>query len=192
MPTFPLEDAYRAERAAFVATVESLHPDVFASGPTLCTDWAPRDVLAHLIGLDERGLDYVRGRGIAGGNARQVQAYRTLDRDALLARARRWAAAPAPLSRAAAAFLLGDLAVHHQDVVRANGVHYTPPDAVARAVLREGCVLSGTRLLSHTVVPDDHVGSRKGFGRTKVHGSTVALGLWLAGRTGVQEELSFE
>lgn len=191
MPTFPLEDAYRAERAAFLSTVESLDPAVFSTGATLCAGWAPRDVLAHLIGIDERGLDYLTGRGIAGGNARQVEAYRTLDRDALLARAREWAATPPPAARVAAAFLLGDLAIHHQDVLRPHGRSYRPPDAVARAVLREGCVLSGTRLLSHTVLPDDHLGTRKGFGRRKVHGPTVALGLWLAGRSGVEQELTF-
>lgn len=191
MPTFPLEDAYRAERAAFVATVEDLDPAVFDAGPTLCDGWAPRDVLGHLIGIDERGLDYLRGRGIAGGNARQVAAFRAQGRDALLARARRWAEEPTPASRVAAAFLLGDLSVHHQDVLRPNGLSYTVPDVVARAVLREGCVLSGTRLLSHTVLPDDGVGSRKGFGRRKVRGPTVALGLWLCNRDGVEPDLTF-
>lgn len=191
MPSFPFEDAYRAERTAFMATVEGLDAATFENGPTLCAGWAPRDVLGHLIGVDERGLDYLRGRGIAGGNARQVEAYRTLDRDALLARGRRWATEPTPASRAAAAFLLGDVSVHHQDVLRANALPSAVPDVVARAVLREGCVLSGLRLLSYTVLPDDGVGRRKGFGRKKVRGPTAALGLWLAGRTGVEHELSF-
>lgn len=40
----------RRERTRFLETVSELTDDEFDHAPTLCADWAPRDVLAHLIG----------------------------------------------------------------------------------------------------------------------------------------------
>lgn len=194
MPSFPGEDALRAERSAFVGTLSALDAGVFESGPTLCAGWAPRDVLAHLLGLDDGGGDYLRPdlltRWLAAGNERQVARYQTMGRGELLARARRWAAEPAPHARAAAVFLLGDVSVHHQDVLRANALDYAVPRASASAVYREGVVLSGTRLLHNRVVPTDGIGRPVGVGRS-VRGPALVLGLWLSGRDGVEPELTF-
>jgi uncharacterized protein (TIGR03083 family) len=191
VPTFPLEEAYRAERAAFLATLEGLDPDVFNDGPTLCDGWAPRDVLAHLLGIDDiRPVEYARG--IGAGNAAAVRRFRDTSRDDLLALGRRWAATPSFASRSVAWFLLGDLSVHHQDVLRANGIAYDVPDASARAIYREGgVVLSGTRLATSKLVPNDGLARPLGVGRQVVRGSTVALGLWSARRPGLEAELVF-
>lgn len=195
MPRFPGEDAYRAERAAFAATVEGMDPGTFAQGPTLCADWAPRDVLAHLLGIDDGVSDYLRPdllrRGLGAGNARQTVRYAVMDSDELLSRARHWAVVVPIHVRAGAAFLLGDVAVHHQDVLRPNGLAYDLPRASAAAIYREGAVLSGTRLLHHRLVPTDGVGRSVGFGQ-RVHGPAATLGLWLSGRTGLEPELTFE
>lgn len=191
MPSFPGEAAYRAERAAFFTTVAALPADTFEAGSTLCEGWAPRDVLAHLIGVDHAALEYVKAGGRVGsGNARIVAGYRKLDRTALLSLGRRWAAAPTLPSRIIGGALLGDVAVHHQDVLRPAGIAYALPRASARAILREGVVLGGVKLLTHRIAPDDRLARSLGRGRT-VSGSTAALGLWLAGRRGLEPELTF-
>jgi len=67
---FPIEDDYLTERAALVATVESLPPGEFDHGRTLCDEWAPRDVVAHLIGVDAAFVEYLKAYGRVGrGNA---------------------------------------------------------------------------------------------------------------------------
>ena len=187
---FPAEGAYRAERRAFLATIESLTPEEFEHGTTLCEGWAPRDVLSHLLGIDEAPAEYVKAFGNVGkGNARIVERMRGLSSDELRERARRWAEHPAPLSLMASFGLLGDVAVHHQDVLRGLGRHRDVPPASAKAILREGAVLGFLRLKDHKVVPTD-VGRALGRGRT-VRGTAEALGMWLAGRDSVAPELVF-
>lgn len=46
-------DTIRTARHGFVDTVEGLTEAEFDHGTTLCSAWAPRDVLAHLIGTAE-------------------------------------------------------------------------------------------------------------------------------------------
>jgi uncharacterized protein (TIGR03083 family) len=186
----PGVDDLLVERELLIETFESLTDAEFESGPTLCLEWAPRDVLAHVIGLDSSVHRYVlAGFQVDKANAAIVAAGRRQTRPRLMARARHWAARPAPLSRAAAAFLLGDLAVHHQDVVRGLGRTRELPEASAAAILREGVVLGGKRLLTHRVEPTD--GGRPLGRGTRVRGTREALGLWLAGRAGIDHELQF-
>lgn len=184
-----LLEAYLDERLAFVETIDSLTDDELERGPTLCAGWAPRDVLAHLMGLDLAVATYLRTPGIGRANARVVERFRRQSIERLRARAARWATRVAPHVRVAAPFLLGDLGVHHQDVLRGLGRSRVVPSAVRAAILREGVVLGGPKLLSFRVVPDDG-GAAMGRGRT-VHGSSEALGLWLAGRDAVVPELHF-
>lgn len=68
MPSFPGEDALRAERSAFVGTVSALAPDLFETGPTLCAGWAPRDVLAdhRVVPTDDVGRAVGVGRVVRG------------------------------------------------------------------------------------------------------------------------------
>lgn len=179
-----------AERAAFLETVEGLSEAQFESGPTLCSEWAPRDVLAHLMGPDLRPVDYVKAVGrIGAGNDRVVEAFRPLSRGELLSRARAWVRQPAPLVQLSAVALLGDNAMHHQDVLRGQGITRDVPHYAKKAVLREGLILGGTRLLTHSVHATD-VRFHAGRGQ-RVSGPAEALGMWLAGRESVTDELIF-
>lgn len=186
---FPLEDVYRSERADFVATIESLDDDDFDHGETLCEGWAPRDVLAHLMGIDTMADAYVRAGGIGRGNARVVAAYRGRTRSEITERAHRWAAEPALTTRIASAFFLGDLCVHHQDILRPRGRGRDLDPQASAAILREGVVLGARRLLSHRVVPTD--GGRPLGRGTPVTGTREALGMWLTGRRGIEADLEF-
>ena len=67
-----------AERARFMQTIVSLTDAEFEHGRTLCAEWAPRDVLAHLIGVS-RPIAYVRGGlRVNAVNAAMVRAGRQL------------------------------------------------------------------------------------------------------------------
>ncbi|MEO5875849.1 MAG: maleylpyruvate isomerase family mycothiol-dependent enzyme [Streptosporangiaceae bacterium] len=193
----------RAERHRLIATLDSLSDEEFAAGPTLCAGWTPREVLGHLI-----GLDYFLGtyRGVLLGNplragsrinaANDATAARIgrLPRERLMEWAAQWAGHPSATSRIAAPLLLGDLGVHHQDVLRGLGRAREVPDPVATAIFREGLHLSvwlNRRSLRHRLVPTDGgrpVGRR---GSPEVRGTREALGLWLTGRDGVAPELTF-
>lgn len=192
MVSFPGESALRAERTAFLDTLRGLTDTEFDSGRTLCDAWTPRDVLAHVVGIDDSVGTYVRAAGRVGtANARIVAAARGLSRAELLERARRWAAAPAAHVRPVASLLLGDLGVHHSDVLRGLGhKHLEVPPATAAAVLREGFVLGAARAMRFRVVPD----GRRAIGlpgRPVVRGTSEALGMWLSGRDSVADELQF-
>jgi uncharacterized protein (TIGR03083 family) len=187
-------DALVAERTWLLATLDTLSDEEFETGPTLCAGWAPRDVLAHLVGIDHPAV-YVRSAGrVNAGNAAVVAATRPQSRDQLMTRARTWAAEPTPSSRVIARFLLGDTCVHHQDILRGLGRTRPIAPEVGAAILREGAILStGTRrnLLRYRVVPTTRGGRPLGRGQV-VRGTSEALGLWLAGRRGLDSELDFE
>jgi uncharacterized protein (TIGR03083 family) len=191
MVAFPGEHAFRAERAAFVGTVESLTDDEFEHGKTLCEGWAPRDVLAHVIGIDDELGTYVRlGGRITAANNQIVERYRARSRDELQERARRWAVAPATWVRPLSWQYLGDLSVHHQDVLRPLGRTRPLPRIVRNAILREGAILGIKKLPRYRVEPTD---GGRAFGRgRRVRGTSEALGLWLAGREGIEPELVFD
>jgi len=180
----------QAERAAVIETMESLTDEEFESGPTLCEAWAPRDVLAHLMGLDTQLFEYVKAKGsINTANQAIVDKARPQSRERIMNRAHHWAKRPAPLVAASAYFFLGDTAVHHQDVLRGLGRTRDVPDAMRAAILREGMVLGGKTLLAHKVAPTD---GGRAIGRGPVvRGTSEALGLWLAGRKGLEDELEF-
>lgn len=186
----PGEQHLLDERAAVLTTIESLTDDEFEAAPTLCEGWAPRDVLAHLVGIDDALGEYLKAYGNIGrANAAIVERMRKLSREELTERARKWAGSAPVSTRLSAFFLLGDVAVHHQDILRGLGRTRSIPSASRDAILREGFVLGGRKLLSHRVVPDD--GGRAMGRGTVVRGSSEALGLWLTGRD-VTGELSFE
>jgi hypothetical protein len=93
-----------------------------------------------------------------------------------------------------ARFLIGDVSVHHQDVLRGLGRTREIPPEVAAAIFREGVILStGTKrnLLRYRVEPTTRGGRPLGRGR-RVRGSSEAIGLWLAGRKGLEAELEFD
>jgi uncharacterized protein (TIGR03083 family) len=186
----PGERALREERQAIAATMRSLSDDEFESATTLCEGWAPRDILAHLMGVDRHLSEYVRAGGwINTGNELIVRKARSRSRDQLMDEMERWVISPAPWVRLSAAWLLGDNAIHHQDVLRPLGRTREIPDASANAMLREGALLGARRLLSYRVEPTDG-GWPMGRGRV-VRGTREVLGLWLCGRSIPASELTF-
>ena len=188
----PGVDVLRAEREAFVATLDELTDDEFERGATLCTQWAPRDVLAHLMGIDLALTSYVFALGnTAKANGRIVDRARAQPRRRLMHRARHWAhRAPPPTTQFMALFLVGDVVMHHQDVLRPLGRRRSLSREARDAIFREGLTLGPTRWIHHRVEPVDG-GFGFGFG-PRVSGSCEALALWLAGREGVDRELHFE
>lgn len=186
----PGEAELREERAAVLATIRSLTDDELDHGRTLCEAWSPRDVLAHLIGVDESLPEYARAYGnVRVANQRVVDRWRGVPRAELEERAQRWADAPALATRGLALWLLGDVVMHHQDILRGLGRQRPLPLYARAALLREGALLGGHRLLTNRVVPTDG-GRPLGRGRI-VRGTSEVLGLWLAGRKGLEGELTF-
>lgn len=175
-------DTARAARHAFVDTVDELSDAEFDHGTTLCTEWSPRDVLAHLIGTAEIGR-YLRAPWrLHKINAEIVAAGRGRDRAELIAVGRHWAQVP---DRALAGLLLGDVAMHHQDVLRGLGRTRQIPPAEEAAILAEGVSLTAQKLqptlFRYRVEPTNGIGRPRGRG-TVVRGTAEALGLWLGGR----------
>lgn len=186
-------DVLVAERRRFMDTIESLTDVEFESGRTLCSAWAPRDVLGHLLGTDAPS-NYLRQSGrVNSANKIMVEESKSMSRAAMTERGRRWADQPSGPSRAVARFLIGDVSVHHQDVVRGLGKYRDVPPEIAGAIFREGVILSmGTKrnLLRYRVEPTTRGGHALGRG-IRVRGTTEAIGLWLGGRKGLDDELEF-
>jgi uncharacterized protein (TIGR03083 family) len=176
-----------------MATIGSLADEEFDSGHTLCYEWSPRDVLAHLIGTSDIGRYIRHGLHVHRVNALAVADGRKLSRAELTARGHVWAAHPTLAHRLAARALIGDVAIHHQDVLRGLGRKRDVPADVVAAIFREGVMLSAAserNLLKYRVEPTTAGGRPLGRGRL-VRGSAESLGLWLAGRTGLEDELDF-
>lgn len=187
----PTGASYRAERRALVDTLTALTPEEFEHGTTLCEGWAPRDVFAHLLGIDRALPTYFKALGnIRKANAQLVADVADLPREQMLERAEAWASSPARHALAGAPMLIGDLGIHHQDIVRGLGRTREVPPVVAGAILREGLLLGGLlKLRSHRIVPTD--GGRAMGRGTRVSGTREALGMWLSGRRGLENELTF-
>jgi len=191
---FPGENEFRAERKAVLATMEGLTDDEFESAPTLCDGWAPRDVGAHLMGIDNELLAYVRAYGnLHKAHADIIARTRELDRAAFMARFRTWSESPALIARTASWGLLGDLCIHHQDILRGLHRNRAMPIAARDAILREGTFLGAKKLFTYRVEPNDGgraIGRSSGTNHT-VRGTSEVLGLWLTGRKGLEPELTF-
>jgi uncharacterized protein (TIGR03083 family) len=177
--------AARAARNAFIDTVEGLTDAEFDDGTTLCAGWSPRDVLAHLIGTADIGR-YLRAPWrLHKINAEVVAAGRRQRRDTLIGMGRKWAEITGGWDRRLAGPLLGDLAMHHQDVLRGLGRTRVLPEVEEAALLREGMLLTIQKaqptLLKYRVEPTNGVGRPMGRG-IPVRGTAEALGLWLGGR----------
>ena len=135
--------------------------------------------------------EYVRAKGnIARANAEIVERARARPRAELMAAAEPWATRPPLTTRSAAVFLLGDTAIHHQDILRGAGRSRDVPAPCAgghpaggrRARARTACSATGW---CPTTAVDPWVGARWCGARSE------ALGLWLAGRTTVESDLVF-
>lgn len=193
----------RDERHRLIATLDALSDEDFTSGTTLCTEWSPRDVLGHVIGLDYfltsyKGVFIGSPRSaperINAANGAQAERARKMPRDKLMVWAETWAENPSITTKLGAPLLLGDLAVHHQDILRGLGKEREVPGKVARAIYIEGLQLSAwmnQRVFKHRLVPTDGGRPVGRKGAPEVRGTREALGMWLAGRDGVAPELTF-
>lgn len=178
-------EVVRAARHSFVDTVDGLTDAEFDDGVTLCAGWSPRDVLAHLIGTADIG-PYLRAPWrLHQINAEAVAAGRRQSRQALSAAGRHWADMPKRIDRALAKLLLGDVAMHHQDVLRGLGRTRVLPAAEEAAIFTEGVSLTFQKLqptlFKYRVEPTNGIGRPRGRG-IRVRGTAEALGLWLGGR----------
>src|SRR5437016_4732634 len=104
-------DVLIGERRRFMDTIESLSDAEFESGRTLCSAWAPRDVLAHVIGTDTP-TNYLRQAGrVTPANKIMVDEAKATTRATMTERGRRWANEPSATSRALARFFVGDVSI---------------------------------------------------------------------------------
>lgn len=189
----PFEEETVLERRALLATLDAMSDRQFESGRTLCEGWAPRDVLAHVMGVENVTTFVRQGLRINAANDRMVRDGRRWSRAALMTAARDWVEQPSLAARVLAGGLFGDLVIHHQDILRGAGITRALRPAAARAVFREGVIWSwpfGRKLLHHRVVPTDGLVRPLGRGR-EVSGTTEALAMWLGGRPSVEQELVF-
>ncbi len=175
----------RVVRHALVDTLEALSPERLDAGRTLCDDWAPRDILAHLMGTAAT-MRFVRAPWrMHRINADSVAEGRTWSRAELFERGRAWADVPRGLDGMVARFLAGDVAMHHQDVVRGLGLDRQLTEIEENLLFWEGVVLTAEKaqptLLRYRVEPTNGRGRALGRGR-RVGGTAEELGLWLGGR----------
>jgi uncharacterized protein (TIGR03083 family) len=191
---FPGEDALRRERTRLMETIESLTDDEFENGRTLCAGWAPRDILAHVVGIDSY-LTYFKPSGLTinRGNAVMIRNGRDLSRAELTERG--WSATKQPsLDGRAMAWMFntGDCAMHHQDILRGLGKPHDVSPETAAALFHEGKVwrFLNAKPMRNRVIPTTPGGSPWGRG-PEVRGTTEALALWMAGREGIASELEF-
>lgn len=194
----PLVQELRAERHRLIITLDKLSDDTFKSGRTLCTEWSPRDILGHLLAVDRPVASYLpHGPFVHTANRKQAERARRLPRSQLMACARAWADQPSATSRINAVIALGDLAIHHQDIVRGLSLRRKLPPAVPTFILWDGALLSlwtNLRILRYRVVPTDgypEMGARSPWTR-EARGTREALGMWLAGRDSVTDDLVFD
>lgn len=178
-------EVVRVARRALVDTVAGLTDAEFDGGATLCAGWSPRDVLAHVIGTAELGR-YLRAPWrLHQINAEAVAAGRLQSRPELIAAGRRWAELPKRADRALSKLLLGDVAMHHQDVLRGLGRTRVLNPVEEAAIFAEGVSLTFQKLqptlFKYRVEPTNGVGRPRGRG-IRVRGTAEALGLWLGGR----------
>jgi len=185
MKTSHRQAAARTARRALVDTMAELSDEEFERGATLCAGWPPRDVLGHLLGTAEIG-PYVRAPWrMHRINARAVQASRARSREELIAAGRVWAELPTRIDRLLGPVLIGDVAMHHQDVLRGLGRTRQIPPAEEAAIYYEGVALTAQKfqpvLLRYRVEPVNGIGRPLGRG-VRVRGTAEALGMWLGGR----------
>ena len=129
----------QAERHALCDTFLELGPDA----PTLCDPWRTRDLAAHLV-VRERRPDLAAGIWIpplAGRAERGQAAIAAGDWPALVETIRtgppRWS--PTRIDRVDAMVNTVELVVHHEDVLRGDGLlgpRRDVPERTARAVLK--------------------------------------------------------
>jgi len=189
-----LASAERADLAGFCRTLDSAEWE----RPSLCEGWRVRDVVAHLLQVDDVGLhrhvvDFIRcGFGIDRFNALGVERHASWSTEQIVVTLERqielgW------LSRTRRGLpCLAETVIHHQDVRRALGRPRTIPAERLIATLGAPDTFTGSakRARGLRFVATDLEWSR-GEG-LEVRGPAEAIVMALAGRRSVLGELTGE
>lgn len=186
-----------AERAEIADLLVSLTPEQWQA-PTLCADWAVRDVVAHMFSFEELstlGLiaRFARGPLTRGGpNTVGVDDYRDHSPDDLVALVKRHLRPRGLTARFGDRIALTDGTIHHQDIRRPLGLpRQIPPERLV-AVLdfaRTAPTISARKRIRGLTLTATDLGWTTGTG-PEVTGPAESLLLAIAGRHGVTDELS--
>lgn len=192
--TMSLARDERADLAEFLTTLTPAQWD----GPTLCTGWRVRDVVAHMFSYEELGVGGLVGRFVRGGvlpdrvNAAGVaeSGDRSVEdlKDLVAAHLR-----PRGLTAAfGGRIALTDGLIHHQDIRRPLGrPREIPSERVAAALdfARTAPPIRAARRIRGLTLAATDLDWTAGKG-PRVEGPGEALLMAVAGRHGVVRELS--
>ena len=184
----------RAEFADFLATVT---PEQW-EGPTLCTQWRVRDVVAHVISYEELSKAGLVGRFLRGGlapdrvNAVGVRDYGDRSPDELVALLRNHLTPRGLTAGFGGRIALTDGLIHHQDIRRSLDQPRTIPAERMTTALEFGRTAPTLHARSRTrglrLVATD-IGWSAGDGPA-VEGPAEPLLMAVAGRPAALPELS--
>jgi uncharacterized protein (TIGR03083 family) len=187
----------REERAEFAELLASLTPEQWEA-PTLCAGWAVRDLAAHVVGYDLKGMTgFARSLVRAGlspdrANRRVVDDLRDLDPPGLVALVRRYETPQGFTAQFGYRIALTDGAIHQQDIRRPLGLPRTIPPERLRAILDFAMVAPPIRAFVRTrglrLVATD-VDWTSGRGTAEVRGPGEAVLMAAAGRADALDEL---
>ncbi|MER7608946.1 maleylpyruvate isomerase family mycothiol-dependent enzyme [Nocardioides sp. NPDC127503] len=123
-----------AERRDLADFLETLTPEQWGR-PSLCSGWAVRDVVAHLVSYEEMGLGSFIGGFVRHGfrfgnmNERRLKEFGTRTPGELIAYVRAHAKPSGATAVADARIGLTDGLIHHQDIRRALEMpRHVPPE----------------------------------------------------------------
>lgn len=186
-----------AERTEIADLLAGLTPEQWA-GPTLCTGWTVRDVVAHMFSYDELSTRQLGGLFVRGHlrldriNDAAKAAYDDRSPDDLVALVRRHLRPRGLLAGFGGRIALTDATIHHQDIRRPLGLPRTISADRLRVALDFGksapTIGARHRIRGLRLVADDLDWST-GRG-PEVRGPGEALLMALAGRRGVADELT--
>ena len=185
------------ERTDLADLLAGLTPEQW-NGPTLCTKWRVRDVVAHLISYDDLGPLGLVGRFAQGWftpdqvNEVGVQRYAALSTDELLAELENHLR-PAGLTAGFGGRIgLCDGLIHHQDIRRSLGLtREVPAERLAEALpfARTAPPIKASRRVRGLRLVATDLDWTSGTGPT-VEGPAEPLLMAMAGRAPAVDELS--
>ncbi|MGH3766414.1 MAG: maleylpyruvate isomerase family mycothiol-dependent enzyme [Pseudonocardiaceae bacterium] len=185
------------ERADLAELLATLTPTQW-NGPSLCTQWRIRDVVAHMFSYEELGVGRLIGRFIKGGvfpdrvNAAGVAAYAGHSTDELLALVNDHLQPSGLTAGFGGRIALTDGLIHHQDIRRPLGLSRDIPGDRMLCVLQFArtapTIGAAKRIRGLTLIATD-LDWTAGNGPA-VEGPAEALLMALAGRPGAVAALS--
>ncbi len=193
-----LRDDVRDERIELVGVLVTLDSGQW-SQPSLCTGWAVRDVVAHLVSYDyTNGIIFVllliaTGFSVARTNAVMLRRWQRRADDRLLVAALRRGPRPLGVTRVLGRRLaLIDSFVHQQDIRRPLGLSRSmPPDRLVRlaeVMVRDHVGAGGAKRARGLRLRATDVDWAAGDG-PEIRGPAEALIMALAGRSAALADL---